>query len=81
MTITINCYGQGYIGKQLASHIPEARIKVVPTSPRSFVIRFSHQKLNSVYRNLRGTYVYCTKNLIPGKYIVNNELEGCHTIR
>lgn len=81
MKLTINKYGQGYLSKELANHIPKAKIKVVPTSPQTFVIKFTHKKLNSIYRNLRGTYVYCTKKLIPGKYIVNNELEGCHTIR
>ena len=81
LCLTINRHGQGYIGKGLAYVLGGRKLKVVSTSPRSFVIKFSHKKLNTVYRNLRGSYVYCTKKLISGTYIVNNELEGRHSIR
>lgn len=80
-TITINRHGQGYIGKELAQSINAERLKVVPLSHRTFVIMYSHSKLNKVYHNERGCYVYCTKRLIPGKYIVSNEFEGYHNIK
>jgi hypothetical protein len=79
-SITINRHGQGYISHCLAKKIIALKIKLVPIDRYNFIIVFDHKKLNTVYHNKRGTYVYCSKKLVPGKYIVNDRYEGRNSI-
>ena len=80
MTITISKNGAAYLSKSFFSSLSVDKLKFVPLSRYEFEIVFEHKKLNTIFSNERGHYVYASKKLIPGKYIVNGN-EGRYSIR
>lgn len=78
-TITISKNGAAYLSKSFFNTLSTNRLKIVPISRYDFKIVFEHSKLNKVFANERGHYVYATKKLMNGKYIVKGN-EGRYSI-
>jgi hypothetical protein len=79
-TITISKNGAAYLSKSFFSTLSVDKLKIIPVSRYEFEIVFEHRKLNKVFSNERGHYVYASKKLINGKYLINGN-EGRHSIR
>jgi hypothetical protein len=80
MTISINKNGIAYLSKDFFETLKTDKIKILPNSDSDFKIVFEHKKINQIFANERGHYVYATKKLIPGKYFIN-ENEGSRITR
>ncbi len=71
MKITISKNGAAYLSKSFFSTLAVEKLKIVPISRYEFEIVFEHKKLNKIFANERGHYVYATKKLMKGKYLIN----------